>query len=219
MHLRKAEKERRLRVMAKAKVEMLLGVYDWPDKRPQLKPDGSPNVSNRELLRVGEYSPTYKRPQMTLFNDPYFLASVKTEMVRREKKHSALVPYDPNRVAAIRDLLFDELESRLRGEPELFTRSELLQYAEKYENLSRQNPPSSGNKHVDDKKMQQFNAFISRTVNVMNENERETFVQTAADAADDRVAQIKQLIDEANVVEADADDTDVIDAEISPVEG
>lgn len=214
MHLRKAEKERRMRNMAKAKVEMLLGVYQYPNKQPSLKPDGTPNVSNREILRVGEYSEKYKHPQDTLFSDPYFIAQVKTEMVRREKKHSALVPYDPNRVAAIRDLLFDELESRLRGEPELFTRSELLQYAEKYENLSRQHPVPGDSKPKNETMMNQFTAFISRNVNVMNDVERDRLVETATEAAEERVEKIKRLIEEANIVEADADDLDVTDAEI-----
>ena len=204
--------------MAKTKVEMLLGLYEWPDGRSRLLDDGTPRLSNREILRTGDYSIGYKVAESTLFQDPYFLDQMKLEMARREKKLGALTPYDPDRVATIRDLLFDELETRLRGTPESFTRAELLNFAAKYEELS-QRTLGSGQKSPANDKMQQFNAFISRTVNVMNGPEKESLVNTASEAADARIATLQQLIDESNVMEGEADDLDVTDAEISPVDG
>jgi hypothetical protein len=62
--------------------------------------------------------------------------------------------------------------------------------------------------------MQQFNAFISRTMTVMNETEKQDFVETAESAAKDRIAQLNRLIDESNAIEEDANDLDVIDATV-----
>jgi|GEM_PF-4657695 len=199
--------------MAKAKVEMVLGLYKWPDGRSPILPNGSPRVSNRELLRVAGYSPRYKSPDKTLFADPYFVQAYKTEMARRERKSNALVAYDPNRVCHIRDLIWEELETRLTTEPETFTRSELLQFGVKYEELARAHMPSSDKPGTSDK-MQQFNAFISRTMTVMNETEKQDFVETAESAAKDRIAQLNRLIDESNAMEEDANDLDVIDATV-----
>ena len=213
MRNKRSEIERRLRVMAKAKVAMVLGLYEWPDGRSPILPNGAPRVSNRELLRLADYSPRYKSPEKTLFSDPYFITAYKTEMARRESKSNALVAYDPNRVCHIRDLIWEELETRLTTEPESFTRSELLQFGVKYEELTRVYAPGATDPKTPDK-MQQFNAFISRTVTVMNETEKQDFVATAAGAAEDRIAQLNKLIDESNAVEEDADDLDVIDATV-----
>ena len=216
MKIKRSETERRLRMMAHAKVEMLLGLYVWPDSRPSTDPQtGAPTVSNRELLRIGGYSPTYRSPETSLFADPYFQTQIKVEMQRRERKNDCIAPFDPTRVALIRDLAFDELESRLRNHSTEFTRAEIINVATKFEDLSRhlgaRDAPMPGKD-----KMNQFNAFISRTVNVMNEKERTEFVETAASAADDRIQQLGKLINQANAVEEDADDLDVIDAEVDP---
>ena len=216
MRNKRSETERRMRMMAKAKVEMVLGLYQWPDGRSPILPNGAPRVSNRELLRIGDYSAQYKRPDKTLFADPYFVTQYKAEMVRRETKSNAIVAYDPNKVCTIRDLIWEELETRLRTEPESFTRNELLTAGIKYEELARAHMPSSHETPKNDK-MQQFNAFISRTVTVMNDAEKSQLVETATDAAEDRLAQLQHLIDEANVVEADADDVDVTDAPLGAV--
>ena len=215
MKLKKAERERRMRVMAKAKVEMLLGVYQWPNGRCPIKDDGSPVVSNREILRVGDYAPTYKLPERWLFSDPYFVSQVNTEMTRREKKASALVSYDPTIVQTVRDLFWVELESRLRSDPSTFSNAQLIAGAEKFELLSRAHENRQPLPKSPDM-MNQFNSFISRTVTVMNDTEKERLIETSAEAAQERVDLIKKLIDEANIVEADADDLDVTDAEIDP---
>jgi hypothetical protein len=212
--MKRTETERRLRKMAAAKVEMLLGIYIWPDGRSAVDPKtGLAYVSNRELLRIGGYSSNYRSPATTLFADPYFLGQIKTEMARREERHNKIVPFDPSRVATIRDLAFDELESRLRNDSVSFTRAEIINVATKFEELARHLGANEAPKH-DNSKMNQFNAFISRTVNVMNEKERVEFVGTATDAAGARLEQLTKLIDQANAVEEDADDLDVIDAEV-----
>jgi hypothetical protein len=215
MRNKRSEIERRMRTMAKAKVDMLMGVYQWPPNIPPINKDGSPRFSERELLRVGGYVPTYKDAKNRLFQDPYFLTQVRTEVVRREKRLGVVVPYNINRVVTIRDLIFDELETRLTNDPGSFTRSELLGAAEKFELLSRMAKPASAN--GPENKMSQFNAFISRTVNVMTESERESLVDTASQAADERVAALQKMIDEVNILEGEADELDVIDAEISPI--
>lgn len=215
MKLRKDERERRMRLMAKAKVEMLLGLYVWPDGRSPVRPNGSPNLSNRELLRLGGYSQLYKHPATTIFAEPYFLAQVKAEMARRETRANTLAPYNPIRVQSIRDLFFDELETRLRHEPTSFSEAQLIAGAEKFELLAREREHGAAPPPGQDM-MNQFNAFISRTVNVMSGSEKESLANSSAEAASQRVTLIKKLIDEANIVEADADDCDIIDAEIDP---
>ena len=215
MRTKRVEQERRMRVMARAKVEMLLGIYDWKDGRGALRTTGAPRVENAELLRVGGYSANYKFPQKTLFADPYFTKQVREEMSRRETKSGTLVAYDPARVERIRDLFFTELETKLRHEPQSFTTAQLIAGSEKFELLSRARAERLPPEKSPDM-MQNFNAFISRTVNVMSESERERLVETSAEAAEERVETIKRLIDQANIVEADADDCDVIDAEIDP---
>ena len=215
MRNKRSEIERRMRVMAKAKVEMLLGIYEWSDGRPALLANGTPRVSNQELLRVGGYRDTYKYPNKTLFADPYFTQQVRSEMTRREERSSALVAYDPNRVQTVRDLFWTELETRLRHDPTSFTNSQLISAAEKFELLSRDHENRQPREKSPDM-MNQFNAFISRTVNVMNDSEKERLIETSAEAAEERVTMIKRLIEEANIVEADADDVDITDAETSP---
>ena len=196
--------------MAKAKVEMLLGIYKWPDGRQPMNPNGTPKLSDRELLRVGGYTETYKDYKTKLFGDEYFESRVRIEMAAREKR-DGVVLYDPSRVSTLRNLIFDELEARLEEDPGQFTRSELLTYAEKFELLSRHHE-GNGKPPVSDK-MNQFNAFISRTVNVMDSRQREQLVDAASEAAEDRIANLQKMIDLANVVEEEADDADVIDAE------
>lgn len=214
MRNKRSEIERRMRVMAKAKVEMLLGIYQWSDGRPPVSANGTPRVSNRELLRVGGYKDSYKSPASTIFADPYFNAQVRAEMTRREEKSGALVPYDPGQVQTIRDLFFNELAARLKSDPASFSEAQLIAGAEKFELLARSLDNESNPSRKSPDMMNQFNAFISRTVTVMNDSERESLIETTAEAADERVRMIKQLIDEANIVEADADDVDVTSAPV-----
>lgn len=198
--------------MAKAKVDMLLGVYEWPDGRSKMLPDGRPRTSNPELLRVGGYSDQYRKPTI-LYNDPYFVSQVNLELARREKR-SALVPYQPGRMRRVRDLLADELEARLINSPEAFSPALLLKSLAEYQTLMKDEEKHEGSGPPKKDLAQQFNTFVNQTLNVMSADDQDSLVTTAAAAADSRIDALQKAIDQVNAQEEDADELDVIDAEI-----
>lgn len=213
--MKRAETERRLRVMAKAKVDMLFGTYQWPDGRPALRPDGSPNVSHAELLRLVGYSTTYRNHMKILFADPYFEDQMRLEVARREK---AALPTLANqgRIRYVRDLFVNDLELRLTKDPSSFSNAQIITAVKELSQLIPDDERVASTQHTGSK-ANAFNAFFTQqNLTVMNQAERERFVETAADAADERLAQLQRLVDNANVVEVDADDSDVIDAEVDP---
>lgn len=219
MRIKRQEQERRLRIMAKAKVDMLKGTYVWPDGRDSITKAGKPIVSQRELLRIGGYSENYRDNAGAVFENPFFLAKFRTEMARRESQEAGratLGTPQPGRLTKISNMLLDELENRLVNDSSSFTHAQILLAAREYRIAAQQNeitPPTESARHD---KMQQFNSFIQNTLTVMNDNERERLVDTAADAAEHRVTELQKMIDHANLVEEDSADI-IIDAEISPV--
>ena len=52
--MKRSQTEARLKKMAAAKVDMMLGMYKWPDGLSPVLPDGTPRVSHRELLRLAD---------------------------------------------------------------------------------------------------------------------------------------------------------------------
>jgi hypothetical protein len=204
--------------MAKAKVDMLLGTYQWSDGRKPVRGDGTPVVENRELLRVGDYNVNYKNGGRALFDDSYFEKQVKLEMARRENYLEIAATEPINEMIELSQLMFNELRSRLDADPSSFTTTQLLQYApewkERGQKLLGGQDDGDGPRAINER-MAQFNAFIGKTVVVMNDDERESFVDSAAQAHDARLDRIQKMIDAANALDADAEepsDADVIDA-------
>jgi hypothetical protein len=210
--LSRLETERRMRIMAKAKTDMLLGVYIWPDERESIDKQGLPVVSNREILRKGGYSSNYKSPSKTIFADPYFEEQCRLEMERRMRFDERVTAFSPALLDTVIDGALNELDTRLRNDPTAFTKAELMRLVEHFVPLRAQSKlPEKSNTRID-----QLNAFLGSQVSVMTPPERERLVETSAKAADERTRDLQRLIDAATIVEEDADDLAVIDAEVCP---
>jgi len=202
--------------MAKAKVDMLEGTYRWPDNRLPIKPDGTPRVSDAELLRLAGYSKDYRDPKGNLFSDPYFLKEMRLEVMRRERRTGAVVKVEPERLKRISTLLFDELENRLTNDPASFTNTQLLAATREYYQASKEaeNEPDYPDRVSD--KMNQFNSFISKNLVLMSGEEQERLQASVNDAQKLRTDELQRMIDASNDLSQEQHDPDVIDAEISP---
>ena len=213
----KAQMEQKLKLMAKAKVDMMLGTYKWPDGKAPIYSNGRPRTSNAELLRVGGYAPTYRDPGNRLFKHPTFVNAVRTDMARRETHLATLDERQIGRLTRISNMLLDELELRLKRDPETFSNTAILAAAREYRMAANETENLLPQETARKDKMQSFNSFIANTLTIMNESERERFVGTASEAAEDRVSHLKKLIDHVNLVEEDSDDI-IVDAEVESLD-
>lgn len=211
------EIERRMRIMAKAKVDMLQGTYPWPDGRLPIKPDGTPRVSDQELLRIAGYSKDYRDPKGHLFSDPYFLKEMRLELSRREKRTGLVLRVEPERLKRISTLLFDELENRLTNDPASFTNAQLLAATKEYYQSAKEAEDSFDYPDRVSDKMSQFNSFISKNLVLMSGEEQERLQTSVNDAGKLRTDELQRMIDASNELSQEQDDSDIIDAEISTV--
>jgi len=217
------ETKRRLRLMAKATVDMERGIYEWPDGRKPVKANGEAVVERKELLRVGGYSEHYRLSGSILFSDPYYQRQCAYLRARMDKMLPAVFDedgIDPERILGLGLLMFTELEKRVQADivrgpedHEKVTTAQLLQHSPAFLKLGLElraraegrEKPGAQHLHLD----------LGDTVVNMRPEERDRLAETQQAYASARMDQLRAVIDAVSGRE-EAGDDDVIDAEISP---
>ena len=215
------ETEKKLLIMARGYVDMQTGVYEWPGGLKPVKPDGSPRISHRELLRHAGYSENQNSNGKALFTDPFFQREVRLETARREAQLPLVLEPDPIDLLNLGRQMVKEVLIRLKQAPDGFTNGQLLHYGPNIlklglelqlkERLALEEGPNK----VKPGRMQQFNTYIGTVVGKMSPEEREEFVETTQQSSETRLALIQRLIDAQSAREEDCGAT-VVDAQSDP---
>jgi len=221
--LPRSETKARLRVMARTTVDMERGTYEWPDDRPRVRPDGTPVVDKREILRVAGYDPKGGGGKL-LFDDPYYLRQCAYQRAKRDNYLPSVIEedgVDPERVLNLGVSMFLELEKRIaqdaiRG-PDVkpnVTTNQLLVHSPAFIKLGLElrareegarESPKLGHLHVS----------LGDTIVGLDPKDRERYLEGEQQRQTTRMDTLRAIIDAQNASEENDNDPDVIDAEIS----
>jgi hypothetical protein len=220
------ETERRLKLMAVTLVQQEMGLYEWPDGRKPTRPNGEPVISFAECIRLAGYSDKRSSKARAVWqNDPYFRRQYELAKARASEREvitgppvlaSGEVIATAGKLLELGERMVDEAIFRLKHDPASFTNNQLVslgpQVMAQAVNLMKDKAPPPSKSEVG---MPTQNAFLGDVFVNMNELERENFQANAEQAREQRMARLKQQMD-ALAAKEEADDPDVIDAEISP---
>lgn len=204
------ETEKRLKIMARTMVDMERGLYQWPDNRKPLRPNGTPVVSKAECARVAGYSGTNNQRNMDgWFNDPVYLRELELERARRDVNMDELIAHEENLPLALAKGLFLELLARIKNDPGSISVNNILTFAPQLHRYGLELAARMGELEEGDLtmkgKLDSFNAEVGGQVIDMNPSERARLVASTQAASNDRMAAVRAAVAKANVTEEWAD--------------
>lgn len=203
------ETEKRLKIIAKTMVDMERGIYQWPDGRKPLRPDGSPVVSKAECARVAGYSGTSNARNMaTWFEDPFYLRELEKERARREMNMGKLLDLEENLPLTISKGLFSELIVRILCDPGSISTHDILTFApqlHKYGLELAALQEAIDTSPLIEGRLDDFNGKLASNVYEMNQTERARLVASTENAKNERMAAVRAAVAKANVLEEPAD--------------
>jgi hypothetical protein len=207
--LGRQETERRLKIMAKTMVDMERGVYQWPDGRKPLRPNGDPVISKAECARAAGYSGVSNARNMAVwFEDPYYLRELEKERARREFNMEKLVENEENLPLALAKGLFIELLIRMQHDPGSITTTQILNFApslHKYGlELAALQDAFDATPQIEGK-LDDFNGKLTSNVYDMNQTERTRLLASTQDAQNVRMDAVRAAVAKVNVIEESAD--------------
>lgn len=214
--LSKRETRRRLRMMAKAQVDMERGLYVWPDGRAPVTVTGEPVIEKKELMRLAGYSPASHDGGSKWFEDAYFLRHCQLERDKRDGKLPEIArreSVDGTRVLRMGKKMLDLMERRLEADPDSFSNTQLLQYTSMYIRHGLEMIAKYEGREPPAPNRQTFNTLLGDVIVGMDDADLERLSATQAEHASARMTELKAMIDSRLAAEEDADDPDVIDAE------
>jgi hypothetical protein len=187
--LKRAEKDRRLKAMAKAYVDMKRGIYPWVDRVPPVDKEGNPKVVMAELLRVGDYSPAYAQgPQ--IFKSAEFQSALNQEIARRDTRVGQELSKSLPALEELRKLVQDELLVRFRTSPENIPTDLILKALPVIEKLVAEAKAQGG---PEKKKKFDVQTLIVNLHGKVPEGNLSDVVNETAAVFNDKLAQLKSL--------------------------
>jgi hypothetical protein len=215
-HAPRRQTEANLRKMAIATVDMMQGIYEWPNGKPHLDASGAPRVEFRELLRAGGYSVNYKNRGKQLFEDPYYKEQVALELARREQ--AFLVASARNEVSAVGlgALMVSELHTRMCHDPGSFSTEQLCKYGPQIYKIGLDIEAKKKAAEVPKKDKKSLQGIFAQQVVIMGQDQREQLSDGLQQASETRSSELQRLIAGATALRKE-EELDVIDGECTEV--
>lgn len=201
------ETERRLRAMARTTVDMERGIYQWPDGRKPLKPDGTPWVVKAEIARsAGYHGDSNQRNMEKWFTDPYYIKQLQIERRRRDFNMEEVLAAEENLPLAIAKGLLEILITRIATDPDSITTNQILSFAPQLHKYGLELAAAQGQLQQprDDAKVANFNAFTGPILIDATAGQREHLLESAKTAAGERLAALQDAITTATIIEEHA---------------
>jgi hypothetical protein len=209
--------EGRLRKMAVAMVDMMQGIYEWPDGRPRRDNSGAPRVEKQELLRMAGYSIKYNARGRALFEDPYFKEQVALELTRREQAFMVATAKNDVSLLGLGTLMMHELHVRMTRDPGSLSTEQLCKYGP---TIYKVGADIEAKKHADSQRKRDPKALrgiFAQQVVIMGDEQRESVQKGLEAASSERISRMQTLVSGLTALREE-EEVDVIDGEASELE-
>lgn len=187
--------EANLRDMARNMVDMMTGIYEWPDGKRHFDKTGAPLINKAELMRSVGYSVNYTKRGKPLFEDPYFKQQVALESARRKQYFAKLDLKTTVDVEKLGLAMMSELQLRMDHDPTTIRTGDLMKYGPAIYKVGLEiAAKKDAAKHPGKAKGLINRGIIAQNVLVMGDEEREKVIE----ASNQRQEEIRMMVEAAN---------------------
>jgi len=202
--------ESKLRKMAIGMVDMMQGIYEWPNGKLHQDSSGAPMVQKRELLRCGGYSINYKRRGEQLFNDPYFKEQVALELSRREEAFMVATAKSDVSVLGLGTMMMHELHTRISHDPGCFSTEQLMKYGPQIYKVGAEIEAKKSAESQRQRDPKQIRGIFAQQVVIMGDEQRGAVQRGLEVASTERITRMQSLVSGLTALREE-EEADVID--------